>query len=317
MPDSSPVPLYLDCDTGIDDALALAYLLASSHARLVGIGTVSGNIDAATAAINTANLLGLAGRGEVQIFLGEQNFRTHPYAGGAPEVHGSNGIGGVALPSQGWTPPVEAAAEALVRLAHECEGRLRVLAIGPLTNLARALELDPGLPGLVHSVTIMGGAGWVDGNITPFAEANVANDPEAAQIVLNAGWPILLVPLDVTRAHRFDVTHQAALRNAGSAVHTALGEMLDTYLDFYEPILGVRQCILYDPLAAALALGDLTITDASLCKVSVDVTGGPERGRTVCSDVEQGMSVSHVRVVRAVAEDAAPHLLERMLSIRA
>src|SRR5207253_8413210 len=131
--------------------------------------------------------------------------------GGALHVHGENGIGGITLEDAGLTVESETAAEMLVRLANEYPGELRVIAVGPLTNLALALQLDPNLPALVRDVTIMGGAAFVPGNISPVAEANIFNDAEAAAAVMEADWPVTLVPLDVTMNHRFDEAHRAAL----------------------------------------------------------------------------------------------------------
>src|SRR5688500_17300121 len=141
-------PFYLDCDTGIDDALALAYLLAAPTADVVGIGTVSGNVSAAVGARNTLDLLQLAGHAHIPVALGAHDPLAGQFGGGAPWVHGDNGIGGVQLTTASAGLASESAAEMLVRLAHEHPGTLRVLAIGPLTNIAEALRLEPALPAL-------------------------------------------------------------------------------------------------------------------------------------------------------------------------
>jgi purine nucleosidase len=142
----TPAPLYFDCDTGIDDSLALAYLLASPEIVLAGIGTVSGNTSSAQAARNTLGLLALAERDEVPVAVGRHDFLTHGYDGGAPHVHGDDGVGGVALPEPSRAVEDGAAADLLIRLSHEHAGSLEVLAVGPLTNLAAALEQDPAPP---------------------------------------------------------------------------------------------------------------------------------------------------------------------------
>jgi purine nucleosidase len=124
-------PFYLDCDTGIDDALALAYLLASPQADVRGIGAVSGNVSAAVGARNTLDLLELAGHAHIPVALGAHDPLAGSFSGGAPWVHGSNGIGEVSLAASSVSLAPETAAEMLVRLAHEHPGTLRVLAIGP------------------------------------------------------------------------------------------------------------------------------------------------------------------------------------------
>lgn len=127
-------PVYLDCDTGIDDALALAYLLASPLASVVGIGTVSGNVSAAVGARNTLDLLALAGAASVPVAVGAHDPLVGSFGGGSPWVHGENGVGEVVLVPSAASVAAESAAEMLVRLAHSYPGSLRVVAIGPLTK---------------------------------------------------------------------------------------------------------------------------------------------------------------------------------------
>ena len=195
-------PLYLDCDTGVDDAVAIALLLASPEITLVGIGTVSGNTSAAQAAENTLRLLALAGRLDVPVAVGSHDHLADPYGGGVPHIHGDNGIGNVELPATEAVPVAESAAELILRLSREHEGALEIVTIGPTTNLALALRLDQNLPQRVRSVTVMGGAALVSGNISPVAEANIFNDAEAASILISAPWRLTLVPLDeIGRAH--------------------------------------------------------------------------------------------------------------------
>ncbi|RAX44289.1 nucleoside hydrolase [Arthrobacter sp. AQ5-06] len=312
-------PFYLDCDTGIDDALALAYLLAAPTARVAGIGTVSGNVSAAVGARNTLDLLQLAGHAHIPVALGAHHPQAGSFGGGAPWVHGDNGIGGVSLePAAAGLAP-ETAAEMLVRLAHEHPGTLRVLAIGPLTNIAEALRLEPELPRLVEEITIMGGAAFAPGNITPVAEANIHNDPEAAADVLAADWNVTLVPLDVTMASVLEEHHRQELLAAGHPVPQALGEMLGYYFRFYESIFGRPCSAMHDPLAAALAVGGIRATVAPVVHAAVDTSSGPGRGQTICDlrGVHMGYPEqpgARCRVVLEVEGDFAPHLVETLLT---
>ncbi|MFH5877765.1 nucleoside hydrolase [Arthrobacter sp. NA-172] len=333
---TTPQPFYLDCDTGIDDSLAIAYLLASPEVDLAGIGTISGNVSAAIGATNTLNLLHAAGRAGIPVAVGAHDPLIGKFDGGAPHVHGNNGIGGATLSESAHTVEAESAAEMLVRLAHEYPGELRVIAVGPLTNLALALQLDPELPALVRDVTVMGGAAFVPGNISPVAEANIFNDPEAAAAVMDAGWPVTLVPLDVTMNHRFDETHRGALAAAGHPVASALSDMLVQYFAFYNTIFGEHCAALHDPLAAAIAVGALELDDAPRVGISVDTSAGADRGKTHCERYDGGTPtgrelpdrVSRVasspdvpsrdassRVVLSVKGDAAAHLLGRILTL--
>ena len=311
-------PIYLDCDTGIDDALALAYLLASPLASVQGIGTVSGNVSAAAGARNTLDLLALAGAADIPVALGAHDPLAASFHGGAPWVHGSNGVGEVELPASEASLAAESAAGMLVRLARSYPGELRVVAIGPLTNLAQALELEPSLPSLVQSVTIMGGAALVPGNITPVAEANIWHDPEAAALVLAADWDVTLVPLDVTMASVLEETHRQELLASPAPVPRALGEMLGHYFRFYEGIYGRPCSAMHDPLAAALAVGAVSPALAPVVRAAVDTSDGPGRGQTVCDmrGLYAGyppVSGGRCRVVLSLEEDYAPHLVETLL----
>ncbi|WP_427133464.1 nucleoside hydrolase [Pseudarthrobacter sp. S9] len=312
-------PFYLDCDTGIDDALALAYLLASPHADVRGIGTVSGNVSAAVGARNTLDLLQLAGHADIPVAVGNHDPQTGTFHGGAPHVHGHNGIGGIELDAAAAELVAGTAAEMLVRLAHEHAGTLRVLAIGPLTNIAEALRLEPELPRLVKEITIMGGAAFAPGNITPVAEANIANDPEAAAEVLAADWNVTLVPLDVTMSNVLEECHRQELLSTGHPVPQALGEMLGYYFRFYESQFGRACSAMHDPLAAAVAVGGISAAVAPVVHVDVDTTDGPGRGQTICDlrgryrDYPE-QAGARCRVVLELDGEFAPHLVETLLS---
>jgi purine nucleosidase len=220
----------------------------------------------------------------------------------AVRVHGGNGVGGVDLPIGAAADP-RTAENLLIDLARRHSGELHVLATGPCTNLARALRAEPRLTSMVASVTVMGGAVRVPGNITPRAEANIHNDPAAAAEVFAASWPVTLVPLDVTMHHRWAEPDRQALRAGGTPVLGALADMLPVYFDFYEPLLGAREVPLHDPLAAGIAVGALTPAEAPVLNLAVDLADGT---------VREGGS-SPVRVVRSLSGPAAPVILRCIL----
>lgn len=275
--------LLVDCDTGIDDAIALLYLLADPRVQICAITTVFGNISAGSAARNTLWVLDLAGRtGEVPVakgsevtLVGEQTHRTG-------EVHGGEGLGGVEVGQPAGQLVGENAAELIVRTAHERPGEVHLLATGPLTNLAVALRLEPELPRLVDGVTIMGGAALAPGNVTPAAEANIWHDPEAAQAVLSASWGTTLVPLDVTMRDVITEEQRRSLAAAPGSVARFAADILDHYMDFYTSVFGRRCCACHDVLAAAIAVGDVVPTRAVSVRVAVNTSPGPARGATIC-----------------------------------
>lgn len=315
---AAAIPVFLDCDTGVDDAVAIAYLLSSPAVDLVGIGTVSGNIDAATAARNTLDLLALFGRDDIPVAVGAHDHLTRPYGGGAAWVHGENGIGGVELPRSPREPVAAAAHELLVELSHAHSGHLHLLTIGPATNIARALSADPSLPSRIAAVTTMGGAALAAGNISPAAEANIHNDPEAAAALLSADWDVTLVPLDVTIEHSLDEGDRESLLSAPTPGPRAIGAILDHYFDFYLPLYGRRGCALHDPLAAAIAAGGIVPTRAPRVPVVVDTGDGPGRGQTIADLRGQRLGDRHhdgvrTRVVLETDAPLGPHLIETIL----
>ncbi|WP_407940157.1 nucleoside hydrolase [Nakamurella leprariae] len=305
------MPLFLDCDTGIDDSVAIAYLLASPEVELVGVSTVSGNTDARQAARNTLALLALAGRPDVPVAVGAEHPQGGRFDGGAPQVHGRNGIGEVQLTDS--TAPVHPATgpELLVDQARRHPGRLHLLAIGPLTNVAAALRAEPELARLVPRITIMGGAVTVGGNITPYAEANIGNDAAAAAEVFAADWDITVVGLDVTMTQHLEEETRQRLLTADRPVAAALGRMLECYFGFYRETTGTWRTPVHDPLAAALAVGGADADRVLTTQVTV-VTEGEERGRTVAAtDGEPG---ARHTVVLSVAGDPVGHIVDRILA---
>ncbi|WP_248256198.1 nucleoside hydrolase [Georgenia sp. EYE_87] len=313
-------PVYFDCDTGIDDSMALGYLVSSPEISLVGVGTVSGNTSAEQAAENTLRLLALADRPDVPVAIGEHHFRTTTFTGGPTHIHGANGIGNVALPESSASPIDRKAAELLVELSHEHAGELEIITVGPTTNIAAALDLDPTLPSRVRQITSMGGAALVSGNASPVGEANIWNDPEAASRVLAAHWPATLVPLDVTLANNLEEEHRDALLTSQRPLAQAIGQMLDLYFDFYVPEFGRRCSALHDPLAAAIAVGGIRPTVAPAVDVTVDDTHGPGRGQTICDLRGQRLGAvdqpgRNVRVVLDTDQPLADHLVERLVPV--
>lgn len=313
-------PFYFDTDIGIDDAMALAYLLATPGAEVVGIGTVSGNVSAEQAARNALDLLALAERPGIPVAVGAAHPLAGVHDGGVPHIHGDNGVGNVELPASTQSPSPVTAVELLLALSHRYPGELRIITIGPLTNLAAALDVDPTLVERVAGVVIMGGAALSPGNMSPVAEANIANDPEAAAVVMAAGWPITMVPLDVTLANTLEEPQRQALVDSGRPVARAIAAMLDLYFGFYVQTYGRRCAALHDPLAVAIAVGDVVPTVAPTVHVEVDSTDGPGRGQTICDlrGNHRGFPAqpgAHVSVVLQSGTDFGERLVQRIVQL--
>lgn len=271
----------MDTDPGIDDAVALLYLAAQPDVTIEAVGSVHGNVPAPLAAQNAARVLRLAGLPGVPVAVGAhrpmaQDLRTAEF------VHGDDGLGGHAADIPlGRAPVPESAAEQLVRLARRHPGELTVLALGPLSNLGLALLLEPRLPELLREVVVMGGAIEAPGNITPHADANIAHDPEAADLLFASGCPVRLVSIDVTdRAARADVAWLDRLAAAPNERAQWITRVLKHYTDFYERLFSTRIATMHDAMAAAIALDPELATYREL-PVDVELRGSLTRGRTL------------------------------------
>jgi purine nucleosidase len=281
------VPLILDVDTGIDDALALLYACALPEIELLAVTCVAGNVDARSVATNTRAVLELAGRADVPVLLGAERPLVKALET-TPETHGPGGIGYAELPAPSRDLEPEHAADRMVALARARPGELTLVTLGPLTNLAIALEREPALPRLLRGFVLMGGAYRVPGNTTPTAEWNVHVDPDAAKAVFAAwgsasvadpGLPRpLAMGLDVTERARLLPEHVAALaRKAGAAAATNpvlrfIEDATRFYFEFHERYDGFYGAFIHDPFVVAAAL------DRSLVRthpVFVDVEAGP------------------------------------------
>jgi purine nucleosidase len=273
--------VVLDCDPGVDDAMAILYGLAAPEIEIVAIGTVWGNVSVETTTANALRLVEIGGRPETPVAMGARKSLIGPPPGFAGHIHGEDGAGNTFLPEAAGRATGETAAAQIVRLGRERPGELSLVAVGPLTNLALALGLDPGIAGLYREVVVMGGAFLVPGNIYPFGEANIANDPEAAQVVLDAGWPLTMVGLDVTEKSRVTEGMLEGLRDSGSAAGIHLHRISGVYLSAYEARYGMRETPMHDALALGIAADRSLVRRARRVQVDVELTGTHTRGMTV------------------------------------
>ncbi len=190
------IPVWIDCDTGVDDAVALLVAHRRQALKIVGISTVAGNVPLEKTTRNTLKLCDLMGA-DYPVFPGAAQPWIRPYADAAA-FHGADGLGGAELPEPSRNAEQEAAWDAIFRAADQYEGRLVLVVTGPMTNAATALAKYPRLKELLSRIVIMGGAA-VGGNRTPCAEYNIYADPDAAQAVFRSGVPVVMCGLDVTQ----------------------------------------------------------------------------------------------------------------------
>lgn len=300
---TATVPLLLDVDTGIDDSLALLYACASPEVDLLAVTCCSGNVEARQVAENTLAVLELAGRPDVEVALGREVPLVRPLET-TPETHGPRGIGYAELPAPSRLLSDRHGADVLVAEARRRPGEVTLVTLGPLTNLAVALEREPELPGLLRSWVLMGGAYRSPGNTAPTTEWNIHVDPEAAKICLDA-WaaagegvarPVAL-GLDVTERAKLTPEHMTALaRRAGSRpldgadesrgsvasnpVVRFLADALRFYMEFHSRYDGFYGAFVHDPFAVAAAL-DRSLIRTEALTVDIELVGTLTAGETV------------------------------------
>ncbi|MDF9842256.1 MULTISPECIES: nucleoside hydrolase [unclassified Paenibacillus] len=278
--------MIIDCDTGIDDALAILYALRTPGVIIEGITMVFGNTSVEQAADNTLRLLDLAKPDyEIPVAIGASKALARELGSFSPHVHGENGIGDVQLPASSLRPVKESAAAFIVRLANEHPGEIVLVTLGRLTNLAQALELDPDLTAKLKKVVVMGGTIFKPGNVTPVAEANLWGDPLAADRVFTSGLPVLMVGLDVTLETLITSEHLELLKRHGKEENRAVIEFMDQslqhYFHFYrEANYIINAAPLHDPLAMMAALHPDLLTCRQM-KVRVEHQGEHTSGMVV------------------------------------
>ncbi|MDT8344182.1 MAG: nucleoside hydrolase [Thermohalobaculum sp.] len=269
--------IIIDTDPGIDDAMAILLAMADPRIDLLGLTTVFGNVSVARATRNALWLTELA-RHPCPVAAGAR----HPLIR-APQphpdfVHGVEGFGAEPAPTPARSPDPRGAARFLCETVAAHPGEVTIVAVGPLTNLAEALALDPAIAGGVKGVIVMGGAVGVPGNVTPHAEANIWQDPEAAAAVLAAGWPVTLVGLDVTEAVRASPADFEAIAQAAPQAGGFLARAARFYFAFHQQTRGFEGCYMHDP-TAVIALTDPGLFETRDTTIEV-LTEGPEIGRT-------------------------------------
>ena len=275
--------VILDVDTGVDDALAIMLAVRSSELEVLGITTVSGNVPVLQVTKNTLLVLDMLDAPAIPVVMGTAvPLAREPFT--AVEVHGDDGLGGVAgkypRPSH---RAMQGASEFLLETIRQLPGELTLVATGPLTNVAAAIQKDRKTMRQLQGITIMGGAIRVPGNVGPTTEFNFAVDPEAAAVVFEAGLPITLVPLDVTE--QVILTRKATETAPGAGtLQKFIREITGATMMFHREHEGVDGMFLHDPLAVG------TVVDPSLVQTQPMAVAVERRG-----ELTAGMAVVDLR----------------------
>jgi len=288
-----PLPLIIDSDPGLDDALAIGLAVARPEIDLLAVTTVGGNADVRHCTTNALRLLNLYGAAAVPVAEGSAGALFGSIVR-ATEIHGEAGIGRTTLPLSPMEASREGAVELIASILRRHPEPVVIAPIGPLTNIALLLRLHPELAQRIAHICLMGGS-IGEGNTTVSAEFNIYADPEAAAIVFELGVPITMMGLDVTHQA---VLYQPALdrlRGVGTASGRVAAELVDYALAREGQWYGTPRMSVHDAVAVAhLAIPDLV--EVAEYDVQVDTGDGPARGRTVCD----GLAVRRERKGRRV-----------------
>lgn len=300
--------VILDVDTGIDDALAILLGLASPELEILGITTVSGNIDLESATRNTLRVLKMIGREEIGVYPGALKplWREKRYA---TEVHGSCGLAGQLSSLEVGPARSETAEQFILRQVELYPGEITLIMTGPETNLGKLLFKDRDFAHKFKRIVVMGGVAEGRGNESPVAEFNIAIDPEAADLVFNSGADLTMVGLDVTRKALLTTDHIMQL-TASPHIKSFICGVTESYRKRYAKANGVEACLMHDPLAVAVVIDPTLVTTVKRF-VGIETESRYCDGQTVCDfegrwgndpNTKIAMSVDSERFIKLLIE---------------
>lgn len=305
------IPIIMDCDPGVDDALALMMAVAAPELDLLGVTTVAGNQTAAKVLYNARRILTLLNC-QVPVAGGNQSPLLEPMRVAA-DVHGDSGIGNVTLPEPAWPASTLTATALMAKLLTESTVPVTLVATGPQTNVALFLQLYPQLKAKIRQIVFMGGGRGI-GNQTPVAEFNIAVDPEAAAMVMQAGIPVVMAGLNLTHQAQVLAPEVQAIRQLNSSVATVAADLLAFYADYYlGPGMPFKGVPTHDPCTIAWLVAPDLFT-AVPCQIDVETQGRFTRGETVITTA--GITVENEKDKLLTTLDRAGFvaLMQRLLA---
>jgi inosine-uridine nucleoside N-ribohydrolase len=276
---SASKKVIIDTDPGTDDAMALMLALNSPELDVRAVTVVPGNVTAKQGLDNALRMISLANRCDIPVAAGAE----HPIFQKlitAEFWHGKNGLANIELPPSKCKVDFRFGPDLIIEMVHAAPHEITLVPIGPLTNIALAVEKDPSIVPLVKEVVIMGGS-ITGGNVNASAEANIYNDPEAAEVVFAAGWPLTMVGLDVGDKTLFSNKYLEQLGQTHGPMNDFIYQVAHFLVDLSEQY-GSDGAPMYDPLAVGVAI-DATLVKAPAMHVDVETRGEFTRGETVAN----------------------------------
>lgn len=295
--------------TGIDDAIALAYTIAQNNLDLIGVVGTYGNVYTEQGAQNALALLQMLDKTDIPVFLGNDHAIDQDYFDRmevSADIHGENGIGQVSIPAATRQVETTSGIDFIIESTKKYGKDLLVIATGPMTDLALVLQKYPAFKDEVGQVIIMGGALTVRGNVSPYAEANINQDPLAAKILFESGTPVIMIGLDVTMKTPIGLADTQKWRDTKTFVGEKYADIVDYYIhiyDKYSPYLHGGS--LHDPAAVCAAIHPDWFTFLPMhltCE-----TEGPSRGRTIGRLEDLRKEKPNVKVAIDIEADKVSH----------
>jgi len=277
--EAAPRRVIIDTDPGVDDAMAILLALNSPELKVEALTVVAGNVETAQGLENALKIVSLANRCDVVVAGGAQHPLNQKLIT-AQFWHGKNGLAGVELPASKCKAGSRFGPDLIIEMVHKYPHELTLIPVGPLTNIALAVSKDPSIASLVRDIVIMGGS-VSGGNVNGAAEANIYNDPEAAQIVFNAGWMVTMIGSDVGERTLMTRKYLTELQASHGPQSDFVARLADFYLTRSEKS-GYPGAAMYDPLAVGAVI-DPTLVTLKEMHVDVETKGEFTRGETVAN----------------------------------
>lgn len=271
--------IIFDTDPGVDDAMAIQLILNSPEIELLGLTTVYGNVDLEKTTANALRLLDFGNRTDIPVAKGAEKPLSRPFGGGVPFVHGDDGQGNTNRPPSNNTIHNLFAVDFIAQQVKLFPNEVTLVAVGPLTNLALFLQHHASLLDLVKEVIIMGGNAFCPGNATPAAEANILNDPEAADMVFGAKWQVSMIGLDVTHKVLLTRNQIQEIAQRDSVLNELVAAATPFYLDFYRKNNKIDGIFVHDSSAVAYLLKPALFT-VEAYPVKVETINSISLGKT-------------------------------------
>lgn len=293
--------LFIDCDPGVDDSLAILFALCRKDVEVVGISTAVGNTSAKQGACNALGLLKLAGREhQIPVCIGSEEPLCGTNSHFPVFIHGTNGIGNATLPSSDQQPVPMDVCDFMYEIACQHAGEVVLVTLGRMTNVAKVLAKYPDYPSKIKRVVSMGGAVYSHGNVSPCVEANIGGDPEAADIAVQADWDMTMVGLDVTLKTHLTRADVDKLKRCCAEDKKQMVEFISDALMYYmdgsrRQNFTMEYSPLHDPLAMIVAV-DPSVVETRKMVTRIECGGTYCRGKVVVDLREQpirGNFVSH------------------------